>query len=222
MKKLVVLFLLASTFGFSQDKITTNLGDFHELKIYRGLTVELVQGESSKIVIEGNKSEQVTVKNSNGVLRISLKVTSTFTSKDIKITLYFSDNIDIIDVNEGATITASRIIKQDKLIVKAQEAGKINLEIGTTDVEIKSVSGGVITLDGYSENQKVNANTGGDYKGENLKTDNSEVSVSSGSNATVNATKTVDASATMGGTITITGDPTEVKKKETLGGYVRH
>ena len=222
MKKLVILFFLISAFGFSQEKITKNLGDFHELKTYRGLSVELIQDDSPKIVIEGDKSDQVTVKNSNGVLKLSMKVMESFSSNDVKVTVYYSDDIDIIDANEGSNIFSSRIIKQDKLMVQVQEAGQIKLEIGTTDVEVKTVSGGLVTLEGYSENQKVNANTGGSYEGENLKTDNTDVSVSSGSDVVINASKRVKANATLGGTITITGDPAEVDKKETLGGYVRH
>lgn len=222
MKKVVIFFILVSTFGFSQEKITKNLGDFHELKTYKGLSVELIKSETPKIVIEGDKSEEVTIKNSNGVLRISLKALETFSANDVKVSIYFSEDIDIIDANEASIITSKRIIKQDKLVLKVQEGGKIKLEIGTTNVEVKAVSGGKVTLEGYSENQKVHANTGGKYEGENLKTENTEVSVSSGSNAVINASKKVDAKATLGGTITITGDPAEVIKKESLGGYVRH
>lgn len=222
MKKITILIILLTNIVFSQDEITKNLGDFHELKTYRGLNVELVRDDSPKVVIEGDKSDQVTIKNVNGVLKISLKVLESFSAKDVKVTVYFSNDIDILDANEGSVITSNRIIKQDKLVLKVQEAGKINLEIGTTDVEIKSISGGSVSLNGYSENQKVNANTGGKYKGENLKTDNTEVSVSSGSDAIINATKSVTANATLGGTITITGDPNGVIKKESLGGYVRH
>ncbi len=222
MKKVVIFFILVSTFGFSQEKITKNLGDFHELKTYKGLSVELIKSETPKIVIEGDKSEEVTIKNSNGVLRISLKALETFSANDVKVSIYFSEDIDIIDANEASIITSKRIIKQDKLVLKVQEGGKIKLEIGTTNVEVKAVSGGKVTLEGYSENQKVHANTGGKYEGENLKTENTDVSVSSGSNAVINASKKVDAKATLGGTITITGDPAEVIKKESLGGYVRH
>jgi len=222
MKKVVIFFILVSTFGFSQEKITKNLGDFHELKTYKGLSVELIKSETPKIVIEGDKSGEVTIKNSNGVLRISLKALETFSANDVKVSIYFSEDIDIIDANEASIITSKRIIKQDKLVLKVQEGGKIKLEIGTTNVEVKVVSGGKVTLEGYSENQKVHANTGGKYEGENLKTENTDVSVSSGSNAVINASKKVDAKATLGGTITITGDPAEVIKKESLGGYVRH
>ena len=222
MKKLTILFFLVSTLSFSQEKVTKNLGDFHQLKIYRGLSVKLIKTDAPKIIIEGKKSEQVTVKNINGILKISLKVLESFYADDISISLYFVDDIELIDANEGSTITSDRILKQDKIILKASEAGKINLEVGTTDIEVRAVSGGIITLEGYSENQKVHTNTGGNYKGENFKTKTTIISTSSGASATINATKFVNANANLGGTITITGDPTEVLKKESLGGYVRH
>ncbi|MCF6296715.1 MAG: DUF2807 domain-containing protein [Flavobacteriaceae bacterium] len=154
MKKLAILFFLVSTLGFSQEQVKKNLGDFHQLKVYRGLAVKLIKADTQKIIIEGKKSEQVTVKNINGILKISLKVLESFSADDISISLYYVDEIQLIDANEGSIITSDKIIKQDKIILKASEAGKINLEVGTTDIEVRAVSGGIITLEGYSENQK--------------------------------------------------------------------
>ena len=55
MKKLIVLLVLITTVGFAQENIITKLGDFHTLKVYNGLTVELKKGATSKIEITGNK-----------------------------------------------------------------------------------------------------------------------------------------------------------------------
>ena len=52
-------------------------------------------------------------------------------------------------------------------------------------------------------------------------TEYTNVSASTGSNCVVNATKMIDANAKIGATITVKGDPKEIKKAESLGGYVR-
>ncbi len=221
MKKILILFFFVSSFTFAQGIITKNLGDFNEVKVYRGLTVELIKARPPKIVIEGDTSKEVVVKNHNGVLKISLTVLETFSADEVKVFLYFSDDIDVIEGNEGSVINSDKKFKQDKIIIIAEEAAKVNLTLKTIHLDVKVYTGGIITLEGSSENQNVIGNTGGIYNGDNLKTDYTTVSSSTGANVTVNASKLVDANAKLGGNIKVTGEPNEVKKKESFGGYIK-
>lgn len=221
MKRIVYVILLVTSFAFSQNEITMNLGDFHTVKTYRGLQVELIESKESKAIIDGKKSSEVTIKNSNGVLKISLSISNTFSSDDVMVYLYYSKDIDVIDANEGSHIYSDAVVKQDKLEVNAQEAAKIKLKLEVGDLKVTTNTGGEIKLSGSVDNQSVKSNTGGIYKGERLDTKTTVVSSNTGGTAEVNATDKVDANASTGGTITIQGDPAEVKKKESLGGYVR-
>ena len=221
MKNLVFAFILVSAFGMAQEKVTMNLGDFHTVKTYRGLNVELIKADDAKIVIDGNRSSEVTVKNNNGTLKISMSIAHTFSADDVMVYLYFQDNIDVIDANEGSHIYSDEVIKQEKLTTKAQEAGRIKLEIDTEQLDVTVVSGGQVNLKGNSTNQSVKSNTGGIYKGERLETEYTKVSSYTGGSAGVKASKLVDAKASTGGTVSISGEPEEVKKNESLGGYIR-
>ncbi len=221
MKKILILFFFVSSFTFAQGIITKNLGDFKEVKVYRGITVELIKARSPKIVIEGEKSKEVVVKNTNGVLKISLTVLETFSADEVKVFLYYSDDIDVIEGNEGSVINSDKKIKQDKIVIIAEEAAKINLTLKTTYLDVKVYTGGIVSLEGTSENQNVIGNTGGIYNGDDLKTDYTTASSSTGASVTVNASKLVDANAKLGGTIKIVGEPEEVKKKESFGGYIK-
>ncbi|MCO4822483.1 MAG: DUF2807 domain-containing protein [Flavobacteriaceae bacterium] len=221
MKKLVFTLMLISAFGMAQEKVTMNLGDFHSLKTYRGLQVELIKADDAKIIIDGNRSSEVTVKNSSGVLKISMSITHTFSADDVMVYLYFKDNIDVIDANEGSHIFSDEVLKQEKITAKAQEAGRIKLEIDTEQLDVTVVTGGQVNLKGSSKNQNVKSNTGGIYKGERLETEYTKVSSYTGGMADVKASKLVDAKASTGGTVSIIGEPEEVKKNESLGGYVR-
>ncbi len=222
MKKVLIVLVFISNLVFSQDKVTQNLGDFNILKTYRGLHIELVKSKDQKIVIEGEKSEEVIVKNINGVLKITMTVLKTFSADEARVTVYFNNNIDIIDVNEGSLVSSNEIFKQEKIELKSQEAGKIDLELKTNHLDAKVVSGGVITLKGFAKNQNVKVNTGGLYKAQELETEYTNIVASTGSVATISASKLVDANANLGATITIIGEPIEIKKKESLGGYIRN
>lgn len=221
MKRLVIVFLLISTVSFAQDKVTMNLGDFNIVKTYRGLKVELIKNSSPKVIIEGNKASDVTVKNINGTLKISLGITQTFSADEVMVYLYFKDDIDVIDANEGSHIYSDEVFKQEKITAKAQEAAHVSLDIKTDQLDVSVVTGGLVTLKGTSKNQNVKSNTGGIYKGNDLETGYTKVTSNTGGVAEVLATDLVDASASTGGTITILGEPEEVNKSESLGGYVR-
>ena len=58
MQKALIILFFVSNIVFSQETITKNLGDFHELKTYRGLNIELIKSDKAKIEIEGNKSKR--------------------------------------------------------------------------------------------------------------------------------------------------------------------
>ncbi len=219
-KGLIVLFLISNLI-FGQEKITKNLGDFNELKVYRGLRVVLIKSDIPKVTIEGEKSKEVIVKNVNGVLKITMKVLESFSADQAKVSIFYNNDIDIIDVNEGALVSAEALVKQEKLVLKSQEAGKIELHINTSYLEIKVVSGGQIDLEGFAKNQTVKVNTGGIYEAKNLETEYTNISASTGAIAAIKASKLVDANANLGAMITVKGNPEEVKKKETLGGYVK-
>ena len=221
MKRILYAVLFITSISFAQEKITTNLGDFHTLKTYRGLQVELIKDDTPKVVIDGIKASNVTVKNSNGVLRISMNISHTFSADDVMVYLYYSKEINLIDANEGSHIFSDELFKQTEIEVKAQEAGHIKLNIETDMVNVTSVTGGIIKLKGKSVNQKAKANTGGIYKGENLETESADVSAHTGGVAEIHATNFADASAHTGGMITVSGDPEELKKSESLGGYVK-
>lgn len=222
MKNIIILLFFVSGAVLAQDTIRKNLGDFHELKTYRGLRVELIKGENAEIVITGNKSKEVLIKNIDGVLKVSLKVPESFSSKEVSVTLYYSDKIDILDANEGSVISSKETISQNRIELNSQEAAQIKLDVQTDDLKIKVISGGKVILNGHSEVQNIVSNTGGFYNGENLEAETTKITASSGGLGTVNGTKLVDANAKLGSTITVLGKPEEVRIKESFGGYVRN
>jgi hypothetical protein len=221
MKRLVFTLMFISAIGIAQEKVTMNLGDFHTVKTYRGLQVELIKADAAQLIIDGKRSSEVTVKNNNGTLKISMSITHTFSADDVMVYLYFKDNIDVLDANEGSYIFSDEIIKQKKLTAKTQEAARIKLEIETEQLDVSVFTGGEVNLKGTSKNQNVKSNTGGMYKGARLETEYTKVSAYTGGTADVKASKLVDAKASTGGTISVSGEPEEIKKSESLGGYIR-
>lgn len=221
LKKIIFVALLLGQVLMAQNAITSNLGDFNEIKVYRGITVNLVKSGEQKIVIEGEKSSDVVVKNINGVLKITMSIIQTFTEKDVNVTVYYK-NLDILDANEGSILTSKETITQDRLTVKSQEGGQIDITVKVKNIDVKCISGGVVKLKGSSESQNVIANSGGIFSGDNLLTERANISASTGAHCTVNVSKYIDADAKIGAVITVLGKPEEILKAESLGGYIRN
>ena len=221
MKKYIVniLFLLSLSL-FSQTTITKTLGDYSILKVYNGIDLELVESDKQELIITGEKSEKVKVKNTNNTLKIYLSFPETLANGKVKVVLYYSKKINTVDANEGATIT-SKSFKQNQLEVKTQEGALINMVIETKHLTVKAVSAGVVKLTGTTKNQNVEVSDSGVYHGYNLKaSDSSIIRAAIGGKAEVSVGETLDAKIRFGGTIFYKGTPEVLKTKKVLGGTI--
>lgn len=221
MKKLAFLLILVGSIAFAQKPITKNLGDFNTIKVFNGLTVKLHKAHKPTIVITGTKADDVSVKNSNGILKIKLKFPDSFSAEDVVVTINYSKNIEVIDANEGATITSDDVIKQQQLEVKVQEGAKIKAPIEVKYLTVKVVSGGVIKLTGTTQNQTIEATTGGIYKGYELQSKQSTAIAASGAVVKIHTSEVLDAKVRFGGNIYYKGTPEVLKTKKIIGGTIK-
>jgi|TARA_B110000240_G_scaffold196746_1_gene249761 hypothetical protein len=225
MKKIIFICALFITIVITaQSTVTENLGDFTILKVYNGIEVELIKGTEQRLEITGNKSEMVKIKNVDNTLKLSLpfslKPLNNAAEGEVLIKLYYTKNINIIDGNEGATIT-SKDFNQDNIELNAQERAFINITTTTNYLTIRATSGGIIKVSGTSKNQEVAVDLYGIYHGFNLKSaGNSTVKAGTGAKAEVTAGETLNAKVSFGGAIFYKGNPKVVKDKKVIGGII--
>lgn len=217
--------LLVHVASQSQSAVSQNLGDFTTLKVFNGIEVELIKSNEQKIEIRGKKSEKVTIKNVDKTLKLtlpfSLKPENNSADGEVIVKLFYSSNIDVIDANEGATITG-KDINQEKLVVNSQERALINLVVNTKYIEVKTSSGGIIKLSGTTKHQDVNLDLYGVYHGFNLKTEStSTVKAGTGAKAEIFAGETLTAKVSFGGSIFYKGNPELIKDKKVIGGIIQ-
>ncbi len=222
MKKTIpILFLMISNVLVSQTTITKRLGDFKKIKVYNGISLELIKSNEQKLQIKGEKGAKVKVKNTNGTLKISLKFPEISASGKVEIKLFHKKDILTIDGNEGATISGKEI-KQKFLEVKAQEGAFVNLNIQTTHLKVKSSSGGVVKLIGSTKNQDIYLDLYGVYQGYGLNVvDYTKINVGTGAKAEVKAGETLDVKVSFGGSVFYKGNPDVIKDKKVAGGIIK-
>ncbi|WGH74620.1 DUF2807 domain-containing protein [Tenacibaculum tangerinum] len=223
MKKLAIISLFLMTFTASaQTTITKELESFYQLKVYSGIDLELVKADTSKIVVTGEKADKVKIKIEGYTLKVLLKFPETIADGKVKATLYYNEDLEVIDANEGAIITG-KDIEQEQIEIKAQEGAFINLVVNIKHLKVKSSSGAVIKLTGTTKNQTVEANLGGMYHGYKLEVAQTNiVQAGSGSKVEVQAGETLDAKVSFGGTIFYKGTPEVLRDKKVIGGVIEH
>jgi len=223
-KIIFICALFISLTATAQTIVTKSLGDFNIIKVYNGIEVELIKSTEQRIEISGDKSEKVKIKNVNNTLKLSLpfslKPKENIAEGEVKIKLYYSKNINIIDANQGTTITA-KDFNQDNIELNAQERAFINITTITKHLTIRASSGGIIKVSGTAKNQEVDVDLYGIYHGFNLTSiRNSTIKAGTGARAEVTAGEALNAKVSFGGAIFYKGNPKVVKDKKVIGGII--
>ena len=194
------------------------MGDFNTLEVYDKLNVELVHSNSNSIEVSGAKAESVEFVNKNNRLKVRMKIDQFLQGDDTKVIVYYTD-LSQIYANEGSQIFSNKKLASPSLILNAKEGASIEVEIKVNSLDAKTTSGGYILASGTASSQTVVSNAGGIFKGEDLKTKTTTVTVNAGGEATVFATDFVTAKTRAGGNIHIFGGA-KVDQKTTVGGSI--
>ena len=218
MKKILII-AIAFAMQTAVAQVTKNLGDFNIVKVYDKLNVKLIAGSENKVIISGSREQEVEVVNNNGELKLRMPFPKLLSGNDIKIQLYYI-KIDGVDANEGAYVFSDDTFDATIMDLNAREGAEIHLVLDVDKVNIKSVTGGVVSLEGKATNQEVIIMTGGILESKYLITNQTTISVSAGGSAEINASVLVDAKVKAGGNVYVYGNPKQINKKTILGGTI--
>ena len=219
MKKVIlILFLIIAQ--FSNAQITKSLGDFKTVKVFDQINVTLVKSDENKIVITGNRADEVTLITKNDILKIKMSFTKLLAGEDIEATLYYKGTIEGIEANEGSFVSSADTFKTVAFDVNAKEGATVKIILEVSSLTSKVKSGGIAELYGKCDNHDVVVNSGGILKAKELITKQTEITVNAGGEVDINVTDFADAKVRAGGDINVYGNPKQVNKKTVLGGDI--
>lgn len=222
MKKCILFLscIFISIAVFSQNPVEKKVTDFKEVKVFDKIQVTLIKSDTNKVSITGEHKHEVKLLEDEGALIIRLETSDRLDGEATFVEVFYT-NLESIDSNEGSVITSKETIVSENLELRAQEGGKIAVNITSENIKVKSVSGGEITASGTTTFQDININSGGKFYAKDLQSKTTEVSVTAGGRAEIYAIENVDAKVTAGGTIKIFGNPKNIKKKRFAGGKIQ-
>ncbi|AIY13195.1 MULTISPECIES: head GIN domain-containing protein [Cellulophaga] len=221
MKNLILAaFFLVTLSAFSQRTLDRDMGDFHEVKVFDLIEVNLIKSEENKVLIKGKNVDDIKLVNNNGVLKIRMELDKKFHGEDTFVEVYYTD-LSLIDGNEGARITSNATIEQNTIELKTQEGALIKVGLDVDVLIVRAVTGGIVDASGMAKNQQIVLNTGGIFEGKELRTETATVKITAAGEADVYASKKVDIKIKAGGDVTVYGNPEYVNKNTFAGGRVR-
>lgn len=222
MKIFSMAFLLVMVFGFNacrpfgkrikgngnQVTETRNIQNADRLVVKGDFDVVLTKGETAvKVTADENLMKYIMVEMDDNKVVIGSKERYNLTSEK-GITIYISTpNLREANVyGSGSIRSDDKFVSSEKITLKATGSGNVNLSINSPEVTAGITGSGDINVSGETRSMKVSVTGSGNFNGQDLKSENAEVSIAGSGNATLFADVNLKASITGSGEIRYKGN----------------
>jgi hypothetical protein len=218
MKKITFLFLLFSSM-LSAQEIVQELEDFSEVKVYNGLEVELLAGNTNRAVIDGQSKEEVNITSEDGVLKVKMRLDNIWKRDNTRIRIYYNE-LQKLNVFQSSVVRLKDKIEQQEFEFQVQEGSLIFANVDVQELNSGAFTGGEIDVEGKAVNQDITIRAGGKFYGGNLESENVAIGISAGGVGDIKASNKVTAKVRAGGTVNVYGNPEVIDKQTLLGGKI--
>lgn len=224
---LVLTLLTVSTSVYAEKTETRNVGEsFNGIDVSSGIDLYIRMGETEqvKIVADDDFIDKIITEVEDGVLKIYVKQNNWFNwSGNEKRKAYVTiKELKKVHASAGSDVKSENTLKGDDLEVSASSGSDLTLELLFKTLKVDTSSGSDANLSGKVKYLTASSSSGSDLDARNLESVICKVSVSSGSDATVNVSEELEASASSGGDIDYYGNPSVKNIDESSGGDVSH
>jgi hypothetical protein len=220
-KTTLFLLLICLKVSFSQNNDERKIGDFYKLQTYDLLKINLIKSDINKVIVNGKHSDYVVVKNKNGNLKIRMSLEKRLSGSETRVDLYYK-KIYRVEAKEGSNIFSNDTIIEPSLYLRAESGASINAKIKTSDLKIKSLTGGRVFLSGSANHNEIDAFTGGQVLAKKLITETTQVNIKAGGFVGVHATSFLELDLKAGGQANVYYKTNKIVEKITLGGIVNY
>ena len=181
--------------------------------------ITLKKGDKNQYTASGD-TEKLKVQVEDGKLKVSRVDISDGWKNRAYVTVWYTD-IRSLSASAGAQVAHEGTLNAGDFELSFDTGANGELTLDAQSLDVNVGEGGVLRLEGAARVVEATSTTGGILKARDLIAHRVYVSANTGASATVHATEEIDANASLGGSVSYTGDPAIVKVKESLGGSVR-
>lgn len=228
--KTVALILLTS-FSFiqvnAQHSRTVAVSHFSGIRVASGIDLYLTQGNAESLVIKGESElvKNVVIEQTNGNLTVKYKDGVSwgrlFSNESIKVYVTFKE-LKAITASGGSDVFSQNTIKAGSLTIGASGGSDVEVSLTCSDLQVSASGGSDVKLKGSADNMILNASGGSDVDAFEFVVNYSKAHVSGGSDANINVTKGLEASANGGSDITYKGNAALKRIGGSKSGDINH
>ena len=215
--RLFIIFLFFSSFSYAQ---AIRLGEFDQVKVFDGIRLTIIPSDADSLVVEGKNKSYLSIKNKNGKLFVRMDIKKRLSGFNTSVALFSSNILEVIDANEGSFVSCQDALFQPSITLKAQEGAEIDAILDVQKVKTKTNSGGIINLKGSAVVQYHSVATGGILEAQTLDSEQVELKIKAGGRAAVNATELAEIKVSLGGSVSVYGQPKKIVKSVAVGGTI--
>lgn len=186
---------------------------FHGIDINGPFEVQLIQSDQSGMEIQASDkdAQRINSEINNGILKVWMEKKFR-SSDDIKL-IITSEMFDEIGVHGAVELESEGSLQAEKLDMNVSGACEVELalEVGHFDADISGA--GDLELKGSASSVDISISGAGNIEAENLNADRVEISISGAGHAEVHANKELDVSISGVGSVSYSGDPSNINKR---------
>ena len=229
MKRIALLATTACLLALpaTADTQTYNVGSFSELDVSRGIEVQFTTGDTQSIVGEAKRGdiERLEIEIDDGVLVISRENQRggwfRGGNQDKFLVTITAPAINAIDASSGSSVSADAV-SGDAVSLSTSSGANIRVDtVSSGDLNLDTSSGSRIEVNnGTCNSAEADASSGSSIDAEGVICETLTADVSSGASVRGHATLGVTAEASSGGSVKVSGSPTNVNVDKSSGGSV--
>lgn len=202
---------------------TRNVDIFHSVD-FRGLgDLHLTQGKESGLRLEGERDllDKCKTYVENGQLIIELDTWQKIWRRK-SINVYITmPAVKGLRINGSGNIIGKSRITSDRLVIRVNGSGDIDLEIEAKELESRISGSGEIRLKGVVKSHEYQISGSGDLKGYDLVTENLKIKISGSGKCEVFVSNKLDVKVSGSGKVYYRGNPKIVNQRISQSGTIR-
>ncbi|TVQ06597.1 MAG: hypothetical protein EA361_19440 [Bacteroidetes bacterium] len=194
--KTTLFFLFAAPVFLSAQEVSQvrETGPFSAIDAGSIFTIELIQGENHFVEVTSSENhlDNISTRVRNGVLQLNF----TGSARNVKASVtIITPEINSIKLSGAVSLTGTNVIESPSLELNLSGATSATLEVNTGELDTKLSGAANLTISGKAENHTASASGASQIRAQQLNTLTTDVKVSGASHARINASETIDATA---------------------------
>ncbi|RME98863.1 MAG: DUF2807 domain-containing protein [Bacteroidetes bacterium] len=217
------VFLFIGLASFIHGQTVRQIGPFDEIVLSGDLDVKLEQSDVNEVHIDDRDGLDNAVTISIQGRRLKISLLDNWIRRDsrsVRVLVRYQRLVDIRAL-AGAEVEVSETLTTDKLRIKVGSGAELWIDVRSNILEGNVSEGGKLTISGTTRFHEASAATGGIYDASQLQSEETMVKANTGGEATVVATKLLDAVANTGGQVRYMGEPEQKYMRSNLAGEIR-